>query len=433
MENQIPDQQGIPAKKIIRPTLIILSIILLLLIAFTFVFAIKTRYFYSRKFGSIPLLGIWKTYKNEKLGFSFKYPGNFIINETSEGVSISEPARNPGGIQIAFGCHDFKMSVYFAGETLLSNVKNPTNLKGYSRGEIGRMQAYSTSTGDRACISSSIIFDGIQNPPTNKILLIWSDAPNRGGDVLFKKILSTIKFNKNKETADGKFCGGSTGVGCPPGYFCQKAFDFVDSEGICVVAEKNKGSAADFDQWTEYENKKFLYSIKYRPKENLKSSTCGENPEIWGGDEWFILEDENETASQSACFDPNSFADLSIHAVEGNRVEYENIFQGYPGYNFTFRDYVLVGGKYGGHNVEYTYTGNDISGRMPKKLKQALFLKDGFTYYITLSNFNLLSTYDDIIKTFKAIGDEGMHEGDVCGGSFILVLLYRFDDFGISG
>lgn len=204
----------------------------------------------------------WKTYSNEKYGYSFKYPPDWEI--WSVDGSIDFPPNSPTP-QPEIGTHlllgyinknedrstskQMQLYVDTFQNTEQLTLKEYFKKLGWSNNYLDNMK--DTKLNNFDAVEMTLPSDTTMHyfVPFDKFIAEFrfsyfetQDKFSTPPTQIFNQILSTFKLYNNKangvptykEDVEGSFCGGIAGITCPKGYTCKLDGNYPDSGGKCV-------------------------------------------------------------------------------------------------------------------------------------------------------------------------------------------------------
>jgi hypothetical protein len=182
----------------------------------------------------------WKTYRNDKYGFEFKYSKDATVTAQDNGNGFKINVKQGQSTL-------YIMANLSQGKSLdeITSDYRSTTLRAIRQGVIGERKI----GGERAVEiaefgGSATDVYSLRLVRNGYAYLIWGYATaawdrERGNyeqqNVNFNQILSTFKFIAPSST--GKFCGGIAGLPCDAGYACKLDGAYPDAGGQCVLPD----------------------------------------------------------------------------------------------------------------------------------------------------------------------------------------------------
>jgi len=181
----------------------------------------------------------WKIYRNEKYGFEFEYPSDWLTDSRILYALVflnSDPGEYDQtsfwvGIQpvSGFALTHIDCLIQVSTENIeLQNI-------------IAEKKIFKENTENGDCLanparteSSETVDITFKNREVEFVIEYKYPVSRRSdSQSVLDQILSTFKFT-DSEGLEGKFCGGIAGVACPEGYTCKLDGNYPDAGGKCV-------------------------------------------------------------------------------------------------------------------------------------------------------------------------------------------------------
>ena len=170
----------------------------------------------------------WKTYHNQKYGFSLKFPFRYQLKQSPDRVEIFRPRPTRSGRIIAGGCPDYDFYFYaVTGGSLIEELNNnPPRTRIYNIEDRNGIRLYKhfdpsiynsgttsisipgnlaawtydwdndENTRDAYCFSSTVIIDGIGDRAYRKTVLLFGDKSGWNDVQIGRQIAESLVFEK---------------------------------------------------------------------------------------------------------------------------------------------------------------------------------------------------------------------------------------------
>jgi hypothetical protein len=172
----------------------------------------------------------YKDYVDAQYGFSVRYPGALMAQETRKGVSFLDAGQKVIEIAALDNAAQKDLSQFLIDQY------------GFSADNLNQVQIRNLSGYQIQIPSGAVVY---LSSGTNVFALAWydNDEANRARnrryylELIQSFDLSGSRTDLSSIASEGEYCGGVEKISCASGTTCKLEGDFVDASGICILSQ----------------------------------------------------------------------------------------------------------------------------------------------------------------------------------------------------